>query len=229
MHNDDDDDDDDNDDDDDIYQSRDVSLRFDSCHRKFMHEIISSVKAADRAVILTTHSMEEADALCSRIGIMAKGQMRCLGTSVHLKQKHGKGFIIAMQTNPSDSDAAISFVRGAFPGAELTHNNAGHMSFNALQTDVKLSSAYSKIEARRVDLGILQYSVLQPTLEQVSVAAATAAAPASPVAPIISTPKVILSLVSQVFLSVSAQAAAAAGDVPSGTLSVQAIGDAAAV
>ena len=97
------------------------------CHRKFMHEIISSVKAADRAVILTTHSMEEADALCSRIGIMAKGQMRCLGTSVHLKQKHGKGFIIAMQTNPSDSDAAISFVRGAFPGAELTHNNAGHM------------------------------------------------------------------------------------------------------
>ena len=216
----------DDDDDDDICHSRDVSLRFNSCHRKFMHEIISSVKAADRAVILTTHSMEEADALCSRIGIMAKGQMRCLGTSVHLKQKHGKGFIIAMQTNPSDSDAAISFVRGAFPGAELTHNNAGHMSFNALQTDVKLSSAYSKIEARRVDLGILQYSVLQPTLEQVGVAAA---APASPVAPIIPTPEVILSLVSQVFLSVSAQAAAAAGDVPRGTLSVQAIGDAAAV
>ena len=217
----------DDDDDDDICHSRDVSLRFNSCHRKFMHEIISSVKAADRAVILTTHSMEEADALCSRIGIMAKGQMRCLGTSVHLKQKHGKGFIIAMQTNPSDSDAAISFVRGAFPGAELTHNNAGHMSFNALQTDVKLSSAYSKIEARRVDLGILQYSVLQPTLEQVGVAAA--AAPASPVAPIIPTPEVILSLVSQVFLSVSAQAAAAAGDVSSGTLSVQANGDAVAL
>ena len=52
--------------------------------------------------------------------------MRCLGTSVHLKQKHGKGFIITLQTLPTASDAAISFVRGAFPGAEMTHNNAGH-------------------------------------------------------------------------------------------------------
>jgi ATP-binding cassette subfamily A (ABC1) protein 5 len=29
-----------------------------------------------RGAILTTHSMEEADALCSRVGIMVKGQLR---------------------------------------------------------------------------------------------------------------------------------------------------------
>lgn len=29
-----------------------------------------------RGAILTTHSMEEADALCSRVGIMVKGELR---------------------------------------------------------------------------------------------------------------------------------------------------------
>ncbi len=29
-----------------------------------------------RGAILTTHSMEEADALCSRLGIMVKGELR---------------------------------------------------------------------------------------------------------------------------------------------------------
>ena len=159
------------------------SSGMDPSSRTFMHKIISSVKAEDRAVVLTTHSMEEADALCSRIGIMAKGQMRCLGTSVHLKQKHGKGFVITMHTDPAASDAAIAFVRAAFPGAELTQNNAGHMSFNTLHSGIKLSSAYSAIEARVADLGILRYSVLQPTLEQVflSVSAQAAAAAAGSV------------------------------------------------
>jgi hypothetical protein len=37
--------------------------------------------------------MEEADALCDRIGIMAGGQLRCLGSQLHLKSKFGDGFV----------------------------------------------------------------------------------------------------------------------------------------
>jgi ABC-type multidrug transport system ATPase subunit len=159
------------------------SSGMDPASRKFMHQIISSVKAASRAVILTTHSMEEADALCTRIGIMAKGQMRCLGSSVHLKQKHGKGFIIVLQTDPAAAEAAITFVLRAFPGAQLTHNNMGHMSFNALRTDMKLSTAYSAIDASVADLGILRYSVLQPTLEQVFLSVSAEAAAAAEAGP----------------------------------------------
>jgi ATP-binding cassette, subfamily A (ABC1), member 3 len=44
------------------------------------------------SVILTTHSMEECQALCGRIGIMVGGRFRCLGTSQHLKNKFGGGF-----------------------------------------------------------------------------------------------------------------------------------------
>ena len=33
-----------------------------------------------RAVVLTTHSMEEADILADRLAIIAKGRLRCIGT-----------------------------------------------------------------------------------------------------------------------------------------------------
>ena len=37
-------------------------------------------KDKNRAMVLTTHSMEEADVLCNRIGIVNNGVLMCLGT-----------------------------------------------------------------------------------------------------------------------------------------------------
>jgi ATP-binding cassette subfamily A (ABC1) protein 3 len=34
----------------------------------------------DSAVIMTTHAMEEAEALCQRLGVMVSGKFKCLGT-----------------------------------------------------------------------------------------------------------------------------------------------------
>jgi ABC-type multidrug transport system ATPase subunit len=48
----------------------------------------------DRIVILTTHYMDEADALGDRIAIMSKGKLRCCGTSLFLKKKYGLGTIV---------------------------------------------------------------------------------------------------------------------------------------
>ncbi|EOY21765.1 ABC transporter A family member 2 isoform 2, partial [Theobroma cacao] len=60
--------------------------------RRHVWDIIESAKKG-RAIILTTHSMEEADVLSDRIGIMAKGRLRCIGTSIRLKSRFGTGFI----------------------------------------------------------------------------------------------------------------------------------------
>jgi len=50
------------------------------------------------SVILTTHSMEECEALCPRIGIMANGRLRALGSAQHLKNKFGQGYQIEMKS-----------------------------------------------------------------------------------------------------------------------------------
>lgn len=46
----------------------------------------------DRIIILTTHYMDEADVLGDRIGIMALGELKCLGSSLFLKNKFGGGY-----------------------------------------------------------------------------------------------------------------------------------------
>ncbi len=55
--------------------------------RRFMWSVISRMSTEDGrcSIILTTHSMEEAEALCSRIGVMVNGRLRCLGSPQYLK------------------------------------------------------------------------------------------------------------------------------------------------
>jgi ABC-type multidrug transport system ATPase subunit len=67
----------------------------DPVSRRQVWDVIESVKR-ERCVVLTTHSMEEADILGDTIGIMAKGRLRCIGNSVHLKSKFGAGYEITV-------------------------------------------------------------------------------------------------------------------------------------
>lgn len=54
------------------------------------------------SVILTTHSMDECEALCPRIGIMANGRLRCLGSAQRLKSKFGQGFQVELKVKSVD-------------------------------------------------------------------------------------------------------------------------------
>ncbi|KAM0948803.1 putative ABC transporter, AAA+ ATPase domain, ABC transporter A [Dioscorea sansibarensis] len=67
------------------------STGMDPVAKRFMWEVISrlSTRRGKTAVILTTHSMNEAQALCTRIGIMVGGQLRCIGSPQHLKTRFG--------------------------------------------------------------------------------------------------------------------------------------------
>ena len=58
-----------------------------------------SINSKKSTIIMTTHSMEEAETLCKRIAIMVDGQFKCLGTSDEIKEKYGYGFEINLQIN----------------------------------------------------------------------------------------------------------------------------------
>lgn len=65
--------------------------------RRFMWTVVERISQRDKksAVILTTHSMEEAEALSTKMGIMVRGGIfRCYGSSQHIKNKYGTGFEI---------------------------------------------------------------------------------------------------------------------------------------
>ena len=67
--------------------------------RRFMWRVVGQI-ASDKtsAVILTTHSMEEAEALSSKMGIMVKGGIfKCFGTPQHIKDKFGTGYVVEIK------------------------------------------------------------------------------------------------------------------------------------
>jgi ABC-type multidrug transport system ATPase subunit len=72
------------------------STGMDPKSRRFMWDLIASTMA-DRAVVLTTHSMEECEALCARIAILVGGRLRCIGSAQHLKSRYGDGYQVMLK------------------------------------------------------------------------------------------------------------------------------------
>lgn len=64
--------------------------------RRHMWNVVSRVSSGSKksSVVLTTHSMEEAEALSTKLAIMVEGNVKCIGPVQALKNKYGKGFEI---------------------------------------------------------------------------------------------------------------------------------------
>lgn len=68
--------------------------------RRFMWDVISRIatKRKRSSIILTTHSMEEAEALSTKIAIMVEGVIKCIGPIQHIKNKYGEGYEVEIKT-----------------------------------------------------------------------------------------------------------------------------------
>ncbi|KAK0383854.1 hypothetical protein NLU13_9765 [Sarocladium strictum] len=95
-----------------------------------------------RSILLTTHSMEEADALAGRAGIMA-GRMLALGTPDNLRERFGDALHIhlvcktAPRTSDEEMQRIVQWVRATFPSADVEESTYhGQMRFSVSASDV---------------------------------------------------------------------------------------------
>lgn len=49
------------------------------------------------SIVLTTHSMNEAESLAHKIGILINGKFVCIGTTQQLKEKYGNGYRLTIK------------------------------------------------------------------------------------------------------------------------------------
>lgn len=109
------------------------------------------------SVILTTHSMEECEALCQRIGIMACGRLKCLGSAQRLKHRFGKGYQVELKVTEADREdddyKSVVFQLLQFLQVKDISENMPHESLisNAENTMVKLNTAKDAIQAITLD------------------------------------------------------------------------------
>ncbi|KAJ7395294.1 retinal-specific atp-binding cassette transporter isoform x1 [Pitangus sulphuratus] len=141
--------------------------------RRLLWDSIVGVLRDGRAVVLTSHSMEECEALCTRLAIMVKGTFQCLGTIQELKYKFGDGYIVTLKIKapksglPPDPAPAEQFIRMNFPGSLQREKH-----YNMLQYQIcssSLAKIFRLIVSNKENLHIEEYSVSQTTLDQVFV------------------------------------------------------------
>ncbi|KAH6663252.1 hypothetical protein B0J14DRAFT_279502 [Halenospora varia] len=136
------------------------SSGMDAAAKRVMWKTLALV-VPGRSLLLTTHSMEEADALADRAGIMAK-RMLAVGTSDHLRQQHGDAYYVhlVMKSAPHTSNEEIAkvktWVMTKFPGSDIEDKTYhGQLRFSVLareeETKEPESKAVANIEALEAD------------------------------------------------------------------------------
>lgn len=101
------------------------STGMDPVSRRFMWNVIADMSTTrkESTIVLTTHSMEECEALCTRVGIMVGGRLRCLGSVQHLKNRFGDGLMVEIKLDQapiSDVEARVAQVFGPSGPTTLT-------------------------------------------------------------------------------------------------------------
>mmetsp|Transcript_22129 Transcript_22129/g.48128 ORF Transcript_22129/g.48128 Transcript_22129/m.48128 type:complete len:1680 (-) Transcript_22129:165-5204(-) len=142
--------------------------------RNEIWSLVASFATPERAIIITTHMMLEADALCSRIAIVAKGALKVVGTQQHLKDNYGSGYLLQLNLaydNEQTVDALLQFVKSNIhEDAEIVTKQAKTIHIN-LPRDVNIQKIFTTLYSdSAAEAMINQFLVSQSSLEDVFLA-----------------------------------------------------------
>lgn len=69
----------------------------DPASKRHLWDMMAKIRDNGTAIVLSSHSMEEVEALCTRLAIMANGQIKCIGSIQHIKNKYSKGLVLKIK------------------------------------------------------------------------------------------------------------------------------------
>ncbi|XP_077558497.1 phospholipid-transporting ATPase ABCA3-like [Haemaphysalis longicornis] len=121
----------------------------------------------DKTMLLTTHSMEEADTLGDRIAVLAAGRLRCCGSPLFLRQHYATGYCIRASMKKSVPTKGVArIILTHVPKSQLQVDDFDTLSANLGDIDVHtLIKLLHKLEEDRGELEWL--SVYAAALEDV--------------------------------------------------------------
>lgn len=88
--------------------------------RRIIWNILNRVRDLGTALVLTSHSMDECEALCTELAIMVYGKFRCYGSCQHIKSRYGSGYTLLIRLgNKRDADKTKRVIKDTFRGSHL--------------------------------------------------------------------------------------------------------------
>lgn len=147
------------------------STGMDPVARRLLWDTVARARESGKAIVITSHSMEECEALCTRLAIMVQGQFKCLGSPQHLKSKFGSGYSLRAKVRSDGQQEALqefkAFVDLTFPGSILEDEHQGMVHYHLPGDDLSWAKVFGILEKAKEKYGVDDYSVSQISLEQV--------------------------------------------------------------
>ncbi|XP_072454014.1 phospholipid-transporting ATPase ABCA3-like isoform X2 [Notamacropus eugenii] len=147
------------------------STGMDPVARRLLWNMIIQNRQSGKAIVITSHSMEECEALCTRVAIMVKGRFQCLGSLQHLKNKFSKGYTLLAKIKSdhqvSGMEQLKKFIKTTFPGSTLVHQYQRILRFCIPSENLRWSKVFGILENAKEAYHLEDYSISQTTLEQV--------------------------------------------------------------
>jgi len=131
----------------------------------------ATIQSRHSSTIMCTHSMEEAEILCDRVGIIVNGKLRCIGTPEHLRMKYGNTYILDVHSNDVKRfNEEVINRQDIFQGNEFVREEKSlqRVKYEITETHkMSVSRIFEIMESCRENNLILDYSYSKSNLEQV--------------------------------------------------------------
>lgn len=151
----------------------DPSAGMDISTAKHLWMAICKEREKGKTVLVATHSMEECEALCDRIGILVKGKMICIGSTHQLTKKFAKDYILTIRCKKIREDNVghkklMDFVKANLPTAELLESFKEVYAFQIRkEQSVSCATLFHIMDSHKTALNIEDFILSQSSLEQV--------------------------------------------------------------
>jgi len=132
--------------------------------RLALWEILGELNREGQTILLTTHYMEEADALCDRVAIMDHGRILALGAPDALKQSVGADTIVTVKAH-GDAEALIERLSQEIAGVTRARVIDGGIELHVKGVERLVPRIVNTAEAAGFD--VVDLSVSEPSLETV--------------------------------------------------------------
>ncbi|XP_074398394.1 ATP-binding cassette sub-family A member 13 [Zonotrichia albicollis] len=151
------------------------SSGMDPCSKRYLWKAILKEVQDGCAAVLTSHSMEECEALCTRLAIMVNGAFKCLGSPQHIKNRFGEGYSVKVWLSKEISYGRmiLDCLQMHFPGTQFKGQHLNLLEYHVPRSQGCLAELFRVLENHKTFLQIKHYSISQTTLEQVFINFAT--------------------------------------------------------
>ena len=139
--------------------------------KRSLWEFLKNYKE-NKIIILTTHSLDEAEYLGDRIGIMSEGRFLCSGTSSYLKDKYPCGYNLNLILNrekftDENKNFILNGVKEIYPNYTIKVSSKTLLSLSFGIINEKTEDIFDYIENIKDKIGIEDYTISTTSLEDV--------------------------------------------------------------